>query len=195
LSFEFPLLRGDLDEIETKSNIKLILSNKNSKFPIISTAECWQKNFHMTVTGFPRIPANNFTDPTLRASLEQLIREYNTIVNSNFMFSERTAFELDHNEPIQIMGDAMFLIPSKTIQLSVKEMMRKSLLVFTQFKPAFWVGKESKLGVHVTLDIVAPKVPQLRVELQRNIIEIFATQSLLIGPIRATVIFHSGNWK
>lgn len=148
----------------------------------------------MTVTGFPQIPANYFSDPTLRASLDQLIQEYITIVNSDYRFSERTPFELDQKEPIQIMGDTMFLIPTKTIQLSVKEMMHQSLQIFTQFKPAFWVQKESKLGVHVTLDIVNPKDSKLSADLQRNLIEIFKSQSLLIGPIRATVIFHSGKW-
>lgn len=110
------------------------------------------------------------------------------------MFSERVPFELDQKEPVQVLGDAMFLIPSNAISHSVKEVMRKSLQTFALFKPAFWAQKESKLGVHVTLDIFAPKDPSLKADLQRNIVEIVKNQKLLIGPIRATVIFHSGKW-
>jgi hypothetical protein len=194
LSFEFPLLTADLDSTATKLAIQAILAKKNPKFPGISTSECWQNNFHMTITGFPQIPAKYFSDPTLRASLDQLIREYIDIVTSDYRFSERTPFELDQKEPIKILGDAMFLIPTNNISLSVKEMMRNSLQIFTQFKPAFWVQKENKLGVHVTLDIVAPKDPSLRADLQRSIVEIFKNQALQIGSIRATVIFHSGYW-
>jgi hypothetical protein len=77
----------------------------------------------------------------------------------------------------------------------VKDMMHKSLQKFVDFKPAFWVSKDNKLGVHITTDLVTPKDEELKSQLQKEIVAIFSNHKLIIGPLRATVMFHSGRFS
>lgn len=194
LSFELPLTIPDLDASATKAYLNTQILKKNSKFPEMSMEEPWQKNLHITITGFPNIPAQSLKDAEFLSQFEKVVQAFKVRVNE--MIAGKTQFHLHSEEPVKGMPyktmKAMFGIPSEDIKEAVQNMTEAFPVVFKDYVTTLGVSKQGKLGVHVSLDFYRKYFDTRTLETMAGIL---SENNLNIAPVRATVLYHTERWK
>ena len=194
LSFELPLAKGELDPSATKAFLNTQILEKNSKFPQMSMEEPWQKNLHITITGFPNIPAHFFKDAEFLSQFEQVVREFKLRVNE--MIAGKSRFQLDSEEPVKGMPyktmKALFAIPSEEIKVAIQKMIEAFPIVFKGYVSTLGMAKQGKLGVHVSLDFYRKYFDSRTLETMAGIL---SKNDLSIAPVRATILYHTERWK
>lgn len=181
LSFEIPLYNADKTPEVTKEFLNEELGNQNTVK--MDSADVWNKNLHITITMFPNIKTEKWSE----LSLKEQSATFRSLILASF--PEGTPLTLDPSNPFFTTGWDFMARPSSEICEKITNLMNQSTQIIKE-EPAFWV-KTPGIGVHISLSI---KPELVTPDLTEKMLAVFKKADLKFAAPRATLLYHQNTW-